>query len=54
LIQYVPRIISALVGLSLVGAGIYLIVTGHEAEGSAVMAGGVGTLALPRMSEAAK
>jgi hypothetical protein len=49
--KYIPRIISALVGLALVGAGIYLIVSGHEAHGAGLLTGGLGTLALPRLTE---
>lgn len=46
--KHIPRIISALVGLALVAAGIYLLVTGgHEIVGTAILTGGLGTLGLP-------
>ena len=49
--RYIPRIISATVGLALVGGGIALILLGAPVEGGALIAGGLGTLALPRLVE---
>ena len=49
--KYIPKVISAVVGLALVGGGIYLIATGHAVEGGGLIAGGLGTLALPRVAE---
>lgn len=43
----INRIISAVVGLSLVGGGIYLLTIGESTEGAGLIVGGVGTLALP-------
>lgn len=43
----INRIISAVVGLALVGGGIYLIAIGENIEGAGLIAGGVGTFALP-------
>ena len=51
MLKFVPRIISALVGLALVGGGLYLIISGHEAQGAGLVTGGLGTLALPRLAE---
>ena len=45
------RLISTVAGLALVGGGIYLITIGEVGEGVALIAGGVGTMALPRVNE---
>jgi len=47
----ISRIISSIVGLALVGGGIYLIIAGEPLEGGGLIAGGLGTLALPRVNE---
>ncbi len=49
----INRIITSVVGLVLVGAGVYLITTGEAVEGAGLIAGGLGTLALPRVNEKA-
>ncbi len=43
----INRIISVIAGLALVGGGIYLIAIGENIEGAGLIAGGVGTMALP-------
>lgn len=45
--RHIPRIVSALVGLSLVLIGAWLCVSGHADAGSLVLVGGLGTLGLP-------
>lgn len=47
----VNRAISTVAGLLLVGGGIYLISTGKPVEGGALITGGLGTMALPRVNE---
>lgn len=47
MIAHVPRIISAVVGLALVGVGAWLCVAGHSDTGALVLLGGCGTLGLP-------
>lgn len=50
----INRIISAAVGLALVGAGVYLIAIGENVEGAGLIAGGVATVALPSVRGVAK
>lgn len=45
--RHIPRIISAIVGLVLVGLGAWLAISGHADTGSLVILGGLGTLGLP-------
>lgn len=52
--KHVPRIISAVVGLALIGGGIYLLVTGHTVEGGGLIAGGLGTVGLQPLVGATK
>lgn len=47
--RYIPQIISAVVGLGLVIVGAVLLARGQYEQGAAVIAGGLGTLALPRV-----
>lgn len=47
--KYVPRILSLVAGLALVGGGIFLIVSGFEIHGAGLIAGGVGTIAAPQV-----
>ncbi|MCH8084647.1 MAG: hypothetical protein IH885_10470 [Myxococcales bacterium] len=42
----IDRIISGVLGLALVGGGIYLLTIGESVEGAGLIAGGVGTIAL--------
>jgi hypothetical protein len=46
----INRIISAVAGLALVGGGIYLLSIGESVEGAGLIAGGVGTIALPAVN----
>lgn len=54
--QHVGRIVSALVGLALLGAAVYLIVSGHAEHGAGLLTiaiavlGAVGTVALPAIA----
>lgn len=45
--KHIPRIISAVAGIALVGGGVYLIVSGHAEHGAGLIAGGLTTMALP-------
>ena len=46
----INRMISTVAGLALVGGGIYLIAIGENIEGAGLIAGGVGTMALPSVN----
>ena len=50
----INRIISAVVGLALVGGGIYLIAIGENIEGAGLITGGVATVALPSVRGVSK
>ncbi len=45
------RIISAVVGLALVGYGGWLLMQGQTESGGVVLAGGLGTLGLPSLAQ---
>jgi hypothetical protein len=47
--KYIPRIISAVVGLALVGYGGWLSYAGHGDTGGPIILGGLGTLGLPAL-----
>lgn len=47
----INRIITAVVGLALVGLGVYLLTIGEALEGAGLIAGGLAALALPRLNE---
>ena len=47
--KHVPKIISALVGLALVGYGGWLTLQGQTEPGLLVLGGGLGTLGLPAL-----
>lgn len=51
--KHVPLIVSAVIGLALLGSGVYLIVSGHEIHGAGLIAGAIGTMGLPRLTERA-
>lgn len=45
------KIISGLLGLALLAAGIYLLTIEREIWGAALLTGAAGTLGLPRLQE---
>lgn len=47
--KHVPKIISAVVGLALVGYGGWLTLQGQTEAGLLVLGGGLGTLGLPAL-----
>ena len=48
------RIISGVLALGFIAAGVYLITTGEAAAGSLLIVAGSTTAGLPRVNEAAK
>lgn len=49
MIRHIPQIVSAVVGLALVITGAVLLSRGEYEQGAGLIAGGLGTLALPRV-----